>query len=318
MSSEKMILSFEQVNRNDTPVAGGKAANLGDMIQGGLPVPPGFVICSPVFRRVVREGGIADQINALLKDLDTSDIQQVQQVEAPARRLVETLPVPADVAEEIVRRYRALGENALVAVRSSSTAEDLSCASFAGQQETYLNIQGEEALLDAVRRCWSSLFTSQAIFYRCHGGFDHAQVSMAVVVQKMVNAEKSGVLFTVDPVTRNRYIMVLEAVWGLGEGIVSGAITPDHYKVDRDDLSITYQMEAVKTKMFVKGANGGVEVVDVPPEKQHRAVLTADEIAALIQMGKRVQAHFGCPQDIEWGIEGGELYLLQSRPITTL
>jgi len=318
MPSEKNILPFQQINRNDTPFAGGKGANLGDMVQAGLPVPPGYVICSAIFRRIMQESGVAVQVNAMLKDLDNSNIQQVQGIEAPIRALVESIQVPEDVTAAILEAYHTLGTDALVAVRSSSTAEDLSCASFAGQQETFLNIRGDDALLNAVRRCWSSLFTSQAIYYRCHNGFDHALVSMAVVVQKMVNSEKSGVIFTVDPVTRNPYAMILEGVWGLGEGIVSGSITPDHYKVDRDDMSILFNFVAPQTRMYVKGSTGGVEVVEVPPDQAHRPVLSEDEICKLVTLGNLVEKHFGSPQDIEWGFEAGELYLLQSRPITSL
>jgi pyruvate,water dikinase len=206
-----------------------------------------------------------------------------------------------------------------VAVRSSATAEDLAGASFAGQQETILNVTGGDDLLDAVLRCWSSLYTSQAIFYRHQRGFDGTQVSMAVVVQQMVDAEKSGVIFTVDPVTRNRFNMVIEAVWGLGEGIVSGAFTPDHYKLDRETYEVIHEFVPRKPLMYTRGSGGhGVVKSEVPSDRVSARVLADAELRELVDLGNRIEEHFGCPQDIEWGIEGGRIYLLQSRPITCL
>ncbi|MGC8837592.1 MAG: PEP/pyruvate-binding domain-containing protein [Anaerolineae bacterium] len=315
---ERACLYFGEVCRTDTPVAGGKGANLGDMAQAGLPVPPGFVICAPAYRRVVECCGLEREIAAVLSTLDRNDTRQLQEAERRIRSLFVDLPIDEALQAEILEKYRALGTDVRVAVRSSATAEDLAGASFAGQQETILNVVGEEALLDAIRRCWSSLYTSQAIFYRRERGFQDARVSMAVVVQKMVNSEKSGVTFTVDPVLRNHYEMVIEAVWGQGEGIVSGALTPDHYKVDRETYEVVYEYVARKEFMFVQDGRGGIVRAAVPPEKVSARVLTDDEIRRLVDLGNRVEAHFGSPQDIEWGIEEGEVYLLQSRPITVL
>ncbi|MBC7223571.1 MAG: hypothetical protein H5T59_04735 [Anaerolineae bacterium] len=318
MPEEKVCAYFGEVCRDDTPLAGGKGANLGDMAQAGLPVPPGFVICAPAYRRVVECCGLEAQIAEILATLDRSDTRQLREAEQRIRRLFVDLPIDDALRAEILRRYRAMGEGVRVAVRSSATAEDLAGASFAGQQETILNVAGEEALLNAIRRCWSSLYTSQAIFYRRERGFQDAQVSMAVVVQKMVNSEKSGVTFTVDPVLRNHYEMIIEAVWGQGEGIVSGAITPDHYKVDRETYEVVYEYVARKEFMFAQDGSGGVVRVELPPEKATARVLTDDEIRRLVDLGNQVEAHFGSPQDVEWGIEGGEIHLLQSRPITVL
>jgi pyruvate,water dikinase len=205
-----------------------------------------------------------------------------------------------------------------VAVRSSATAEDLAGASFAGQQETMLNVAGEEKLIEAVRRCWSSLFTAQAIFYRSQRGFDETPVSMAVVVQKMVDSEKSGVSFTVDPVLRNHYQMVIEGVWGLGEGVVSGQITPDHYKLDRETYEIVFEFLPNKKIMFCRSSHDGVEVLPVPEDRVSARVLSDGELHQLVDLGNQVEDHFGCPQDIEWAVENGVIYLLQSRPITCL
>jgi len=313
-----MCLWFSEISRNDVALAGGKGANLGDMAQAGLPIPPGFVILSSAYRRVAEAAGLGDQIARILGGLDYSESSRLQDVEHRVRALFADIPIPDDLRDEIVAHYRELGDQAAVAVRSSATAEDLAGASFAGQQETFLNVVGEDDLLRAVRGCWSSLFTSQAIFYRRQKGFDHSEVSMAVVVQKMINSEKSGVTFTVDPVMRNHFQMTIEAVWGLGEGIVSGTITPDHYKVDRETYEIVYEFVPEKQIMVCRDGNCGVITLQVPPDKAAAKVLTLDELRQLVDLGNKVERHFGCPQDIEWASEGGVIYLLQSRPITCL
>jgi pyruvate,water dikinase len=316
--SDKSCVLFGDVCRRDVPVAGGKGANLGDMAQAELPVPPGFVICAPAYREVVRNCNLTTKIEGMLAGVDHGDSAQLQAVEGQIRRLFEDIPITGELHQAIVEQYRALGENVPVAVRSSATAEDLAGASFAGQQETFLNVVGEAELLNAVRRCWSSLYTSRAIFYRQQRGFGDVEVSMAVVVQKMVNSEKSGVIFTVDPVLRNHYQMVIEAVWGLGEGVVSGTITPDHYKVDRETYEITFEFVPEKRTMFCQDGECGIIKADVPSEKVAARILTDGELHQLVDLGNKIEQHFGCPQDIEWGIENDDIYLLQSRPITNL
>lgn len=316
--SEKLCVWFDKLTRADVPLAGGKGANLGEMVQAGLPVPPGFVITAPSYRLVVETAALAGQIDDLLRDLDRDICNQLQKVEPLIRDLFTDVPIPVELEETIVSYYRELGEEAPVAVRSSATAEDLAGASFAGQQETMLNVVGAEALLRAVRRCWSSLFTAQAIFYRCQRGFDDHDVSMAVVVQKMINSAKSGVSFTVDPVLRNHYQMVIEGVWGLGEGIVSGQITPDHYKLDRETYELVFEFLPEKKIMFCQDGTSGVVKQPVPAEQVAARVLSTDELRHLVDLGNQVEDHFGCPQDIEWAVEGGVIYLLQSRPITCL
>jgi pyruvate,water dikinase len=288
------------------------------MVQAGLPVPDGFVITAPAYRQIVETAGLVDRIDDLLLDLDRNDCEALQRAEPQIRALFARVTIPAELEGIIVEHYRQLGEDAAVAVRSSATAEDLAGASFAGQQETFLNVAGEEALLDAVRNCWSSLFTAQAIFYRCQRGFDDQEVSMGVVVQKMLNPEKSGVSFTVDPVLRNRNHMVIEGVWGLGEGIVSGEITPDHYKLDRETFEIVFEFVPDKKTMFCRDRAGGVTRQSVPDEKVSARVLSDDELRRLVELGNQIEAHFGCPQDIEWGVKDGTIHLLQSRPITCL
>ncbi len=321
--SDKLIVWFDEIGRQDVPLAGGKGANLGDMVRAGMPVPPGFVITAPAYRLLIEQAGLAAQIDGLLCGLDRNACEAVQSIEPRIRELFVHIPIPGELEQAIVSSYRQLGDNEPVAVRSSATAEDLAGASFAGQQDTILNVVGEEELLQALRRCWSSLFTSQAIFYRNQRGFNDSDVSMAVVVQKMVNSEKSGVSFTVDPVFRNPYQMVIEAVWGLGEGIVSGRITPDHYKIDRETCEVTFEYVPAKTIMYSRKIQmgercGGVEVLPVPEDQTKARVLTDLHLQQLVHLGNLIESHFGCPQDIEWGIEGDTVYLLQSRPITSL
>ena len=316
--TEMMCSWFKDLSRHDVPLAGGKGANLGDMARAGLPIPPGFVICAPAYREAVHRSGIHHRINELLERLDRHDLNQLREVEPRIRSLFHRLPLSAELCRLVAEHYRALGDNVPVAVRSSATAEDLAGASFAGQQETFLNVAGEEALLDAICHCWSSLFTSQAIFYRHQRGFSDAQVSMAVAVQRMIDSTKSGVTFTADPVLKNRYYMIVEAVWGLGEGIASGAITPDHYRIDRETYEVVQEYIPEKPIMFCKDGRGGVAQLPVPPDKATARVLTAEELRRLVDLGNQIERHFGSPQDIEWGIDEGQVYLLQSRPITSL
>lgn len=317
MAELKSCYSFAEVGREDVPLVGGKGANLGEMTRQNLPVPPGFVVCSHAYRQAVEASGIDTKIKELVSEIDYKVAADLQSLEGEIHKLFSDIALLPDLQEEILASYRALGADALVAVRSSATAEDLADASFAGQQETILNVHGEEALIKAIIQCWTSLHTSQAIFYRHRQGFDNQVVSMAVVVQKMVNSEKSGVTFTIDPVSKNQYNMVVEAVWGLGEGIVSGAITPDHYKVDREDYELVHEFIAVKKVLFGRNGSQGVVECEVPEEKVKQRVLSDEEIKSIVDLGNQLETHFGCPQDIEWGIENSEIYLLQSRAITT-
>ncbi len=314
----KFCLTFSEICRDDVPQAGGKGANLGDMTCAGLPVPPGFVILSSAYRRIFEQGGLREQVMNILNSIDRSNAHALQEAEITIRRLFDGVVIDDELKSEILKHYHQLGDQVAVAVRSSATAEDMGCASFAGQQSTYLNVRGDQSLLENVVKCWSSLFTSQAIYYRFCNGFEDELVSMAVVVQKMVNAEKAGVIFTVDPIVKNPYQMIIEGVYGLGEGIVSGSITPDHYKIDRETCEVRYQFIAPKSIMIVNDGLNGVIEQEVPASMQHQPVLSEHELRTLVEMGNLVEKHFGVPQDIEWGEENGTFYLLQSRPITTL
>lgn len=311
-------IEFRNISKQDVSLVGGKGANLGEMVRAQLPVPPGFVVAAPTFQKVMEMNNLVQRINQILESVDRNDGDQVRTIEQPIRELIESAEMPEELRASLVEHYQGLGERVRVAVRSSATAEDLAGASFAGQQDTFLNTVGEEELITAVKKCWSSLYTGNAIFYREQRGFGSTPVSMAVVVQKMVDCEKSGVTFTVDPVTRNPYQCLVEGVWGLGEGIVSGAITPDHYKVDRETFEVIFSYCAPKTIMYRSKGASGVETVKVPAEIADERVLTEEELTALVRMGNRVEEHFASPQDIEWGIEDGKIYILQSRPITNL
>lgn len=315
---ERLCVLFSEICRKDVSLVGGKGANLGDLAQAGLPVPSGFIISSLAYRQVIECCRLGASIKELLSGLNYASAAQLQEAERQIRSLFENIPIDDKLRDLILDRYRSLGTDVRVAVRSSATAEDLAGASFAGQQETLLNVVGEESLLNAVRRCWSSLYTSQAMFYRHQKGFDSSCVLMALVVQRMIDSEKSGVIFTVDPVLRNQFNMIVEAVWGLGEGIVSGVITPDHYKIDRETFEVIDRLVPDKQLMFCRSGDEGIVRVDVTGDKRSAQVLTDNELKELVRLGDRVERHFGCPQDIEWAIEGGAISLLQSRPITCL
>ncbi|HYG59655.1 MAG TPA: PEP/pyruvate-binding domain-containing protein, partial [Symbiobacteriaceae bacterium] len=307
---------FAQLGKADLPLAGGKGANLGEMVQAGLPVPPGFVLLTEAYRMFVRQAGIQAAIENLANDAHPDSQESLDTTSARIRALFDGHAVPAEVAAAITEAYAALGGGP-VAVRSSATAEDLPDASFAGQQETYLNIQGPEAVVNACRRCWSSLWTGRAIAYRLKNGIAPGDVALAVVVQQLVAADVAGVLFTVDPVSGRRDRMTIDGAWGLGESVVSGVVSPDHWVADGKTGAVITEQLAAKTVMTVRTAEG-TEERPVPAGWQLLPVLDAAKVAALVDLGRRTAAYFGSPQDIEWALSGGQFYLLQSRPVTTL
>lgn len=295
---------------------GGKGANLAELARAGFAVPPGFLVSTEAYRAFVAASGIAEQIVALARAADPADPDSLERASAAIRALFERGHVPAELAEPIYVAYRRLAPgDAPVAVRSSATAEDLPGLSFAGQQDTYLNIVGENALLDAVRRCWASLWTARALGYRARNGIAPDEVALAVVVQQLIAAEVSGVLFTANPLTGRRAEIVIDASYGLGEAIVSGQVEPDHYVVDPVTWQITSRKLGAKALAIVPRAGGGTEQVARAAGAQ---ALPDAEIVALARESARVAAHFGSPQDIEWAWAGDRLWLLQSRPITSL
>jgi pyruvate,water dikinase len=296
--------------------AGGKAANLGEMLRAALPVPPGFVLTTAAYEQFVRHNTLQARIEALAAAAPADDLPALEQAARAIGALFAAGTMPPPVADALGEAYRRLG-SPRVAVRSSATAEDLAGASFAGQMESYLDVRGEEAVLAATRRCWASLWTARAISYRARQGIAPPAVRLAVVVQEMVEAESAGVLFTANPVSGHRGQMVVDAVWGLGEALVSGQATPDHWVVDAATGNVLEAHIAHKTVRTVAGPEG-THLAPLPADLQDRPVLDAGQVTALAALGRRAAAHFGAEQDVEWAFGAGRLYLVQSRPITSL
>jgi len=308
---------LDDVRSTDVGTVGGKAASLGELTAAGLPVPPGFVVTAGTYRTFIEEAGIDDELFEAV-EVDSEDSAALAEAHERAHELIMETPFPEEVKTEIIESYREVGDGeAFVAVRSSATAEDLPDASFAGQQETFLNVT-EEDLLQRVKECWASLFSQRAIYYRNQKGFPHHEVDIAVVVQQMVDAEKSGVMFTSHPSTGEKRI-IIEAAWGLGEAVVSGSVSPDNYVVDRESGEVETVTVADKKVMCVKDPDTGhTEEVEVPEEKRNERVISDEEIGELVELGEIVEDHYDTPQDVEWAIFEGEVYMLQSRPITTI
>ena len=310
------VLWLDDVRAADLDTVGGKGASLGELTGAGLPVPPGFVVSAGTYRTFIEEAGIDEELFAAM-DVDPEDTAALKEASDTAHDLIMGTPLPESVREEIVAAYREVGPDAFVAVRSSATAEDLPDASFAGQQETFLNVQ-EEQLIDRVKECWASLFSQRAIYYRERKNFPHDAVDIAVVIQEMVDAQKSGVMFTSHPSTGEDRI-IIEAAWGLGEAVVSGTVSPDNYVYDRDDAELEELTIADKKVQMIKDEETGETVeVEVEEERRNARVLKDKEIDELVELGKRVEDHYGTPQDVEWAIVDGEVFMLQSRPITTI
>ena len=324
-----LVLWFESLRKTDIPSVGGKNANLGEMTSAGIPVPPGFAITAFSYKRFIEETGIASKIYEIIKETVTNpnDPKQFEIASKKIRELVEATPMPKDIENAARSAYaemcKRIGVNdVFVAVRSSATAEDLADASFAGQQETFLNIRGPDEVIEATVKCWSSLFTPRAIFYRTEKGFAHEKVFISVGVQKMVNSRAAGVIFTINPVTGDGNQIVIEGNHGLGEAVVSGAVTPDDFVVDKKALKITDRRLAKKTIQYIRDPNTGKTVhVEVPVDKQEQPCISDDEILRLAEMAKRIEQHYGKAQDIEWAIDRdlafpGNLFIVQSRPET--
>lgn len=324
VSGPVFIRDIADIRADMLPEVGGKAANLGELSAARLPVPPGFCLTTSAYRYALSAIGMED-IFALLQDAEASDLDELNRLAARARSLVLDAGVPTDVAEAVRAAYRKLGDAAPVAVRSSATAEDLAFASFAGQQDTFLNVVGADAVLDAVSRCWASLWTDRAVSYRTTNGIDHSTVTLAVVVQEMVDSATAGVMFTANPVTGRRREAVIDASPGLGEAVVSGAVNPDQYVVDMQSNSIlkrTLGDRQVEIRSLAGGGTERIERAGGAEALENHSVqpcLSDDQIRALADLGGRVEAHYGAPQDTEWAIDSsGKLWLTQARPITTL
>ena len=344
--NDALVLVFSEIRAADLPLVGGKGANLGEMTHAGFPVPEGFCLTTQAFRRFIAACPDVDPLYDVLDSVAPDDLETVRRVGQQVRQTLLQTPVSAAVADAMRQAWQTVGVEHAYAVRSSATAEDLPGASFAGQQDTYLNVRGEAALLDAVRRCWASLFTDRAILYRCQNGFSHRDVQLAVVVQRMVMAEKSGILFTADPLTGHRHTLSIDASFGLGEALVSGLVSPDSYRVDKRTRAILERRIADKQVAIYPEKDGGTRQVTLPLERRHATVLGDEQILTLADLGCRIEAHYGAPQDIEWAIaprviasrtQSGEaicpstqeiasgaerprndIYILQARPITSL
>ena len=320
--SEAGILWIEDLRKEDIPLVGGKNANLGELHGAiGAPVPPGFAITGEMYRQFMQDAGLDVSVAALLKDLDSSNLSALLKVSEQIREMIEEIPISAHLTAQILEAYDQLANrcdkpDVLVAVRSSATAEDLPDASFAGQQDTFLNVNREE-LADRVRACWSSLFTSRAISYRDEKGFRHGDVLLSVAVMEMVQARSSGVTFTIEPVSGESNKVIINAAWGLGEAVVSGRVTPDEYIVAKDSLEILERHVAVKKEKCVRRPEGDTEYVKVPEDLQAVPALTDEEVILITEESKNIEAHYGVPQDIEWAIDDeGKLFVLQARPET--
>ncbi|MGW4210248.1 rifamycin-inactivating phosphotransferase [Lentzea sp. NPDC004789] len=311
------VLGFDEVDRTRIEVAGGKGAHLGELSRiAEVQVPPGFCVTTDAFRRVVRDTPSIEDGLRRLELHDAADQQAIRATNAQLRQAIEEAVIPGDVVAEITAAVARLGEQAACAVRSSATAEDLPTASFAGQQDTYLNVVGPEEILRHVSRCWASLFTERAVTYRLRNGFDHRRVHMAVVVQRMVFPRAAGVLFTADPATSNRKVVCVEAGFGLGEALVSGLINPDVYRL-RDGEIVERTVGAKKLAIRAL-PSGGTQEQAVDPAQREQAALTDDEVLRLAALGRRIEQHFGRPQDIEWCLDDDGFHVVQSRAITTL
>lgn len=310
-----MVMDFEEIRKDDVMVAGGKGANLGEMSAAGIAVPDGFVITADAYRAFLKENGLEEVFENELKKAGKDETGLLEAAKK-FRELIGCGKLPEKVESAIREKYKQLGEQARVAVRSSATAEDLPDASFAGQQETYLNVRGIDEVLMQVRRCYASLWGNRAVCYRCNQGYDQLSVALAVVIQRMVESEKAGVLFTVNPVTQNREEMQINASYGLGESVVSGRVTADSYICSKQGTVKSFQIGSKETQIIY--ADKDTKEISVSAKLQSERCLNDQEIAVLCAEAVKVEKHYGCPMDIEWAIRDGHVYILQARAITTL
>ncbi len=311
----EIIREFKRLGKNDAALAGGKGASLGEMTQAGIPVPPGFVILSESFEKFIEETGIKSDIDAILHKVNTEDISTVEFASESIKEIILSREMPKDIEKEILSNFIKLGAK-FVAVRSSATAEDSASAAWAGQLDSFLNTTSS-SLLENVKKCWASLFTPRAIFYRFEKNLHTTKISVAVVVQKMIESEVSGIAFSVHPVTQDYNQLIIEAGLGLGEAIVSGQITPDSYVVEKDKMMILEISVSEQEKALVKKSEGGNEWISIV-EKGKAQKLSGKEIISLSELIIKIEKHYGFPCDVEWARESGKFYIVQSRPITTL
>ncbi|AJH00507.2 phosphoenolpyruvate synthase [Clostridium beijerinckii] len=311
------VLSFQEIDKTKISMVGGKGANLGELSRiTEILVPEGFCVTTEAYKKITEDN---EELKGLLDELShfvVEDIEKIREISSEIRKVIEEITIPEVINEEIARFILRLGEKDSYAVRSSATAEDLPTASFAGQQDTYLNIIGKESILKHIRKCLASLFTERAVIYRIQNGFDHNKVHLSVVVQRMVFPKAAGILFTADPINCNRKVVSIDASFGLGESLVSGLVNADNYRV-RNDKIVDKKISTKKLGIYAL-KDGGTEELEIEPERQNSQVLTDEQILRLTHMGRKIEEHFGCPQDIEWCLDNDTFYIVQSRPITTL
>jgi pyruvate, water dikinase len=320
MIKKPLVAFFKDIDKSDLPLVGGKGANLGEMTQAGFPVPNGFAVTVPSYELFLTESGLADEINELLKKTDHNNADQLTHSSEVIQKKILNSKVPDEVSKEVIKAYKKLSgafKKALVAVRSSATAEDLPGASFAGQQATFLNIKGEANLLESVKECWASLFTARAIFYREENKISHNKVKISVIVQKMIQSEVSGVMFSINPVTNEKDRIVVESVWGLGEMIVQGSVVPDTYVVQKETFAILSKEISDQAIQLIRKGPKTLEL-EVPKKWRDIQKISDDEIVKLAKIADKLQRHYYFPQDIEWAKEGKNLYIVQTRPVTTI
>jgi len=311
------VLSFEELEDTQLLLVGGKGLNLGKLSRMvGIQVPEGFCVTTAGYQHAIGQNETYHALLAQLIMLKAEDREQIGEISRKIRQLIMEVAIPSAVVTAVTHYHSRLGSEYAYAVRSSATAEDLPHASFAGQQDTYLNIIGVDAILQHISKCWASLFTDRAVIYRMHNGFDHSQVYLSVIVQKMVFPEASGVLFTADPMTSNRKLLTIDASFGLGEALVSGLVSPDCYKVQEEEI---VDKRIATKKLAVYGLQeSGTETRQLDPDQQKAQTLTEQQILQLALIGRQIEAYFGSPQDIEWCLADDTFYIVQSRPITTL
>ncbi len=322
-----LVCWLEECRKDSVPLVGGKCSSLGELINAGVRVPPGFALTTEGFRRFMADAGIAREVNALVSRVDVKDLDALEQVSTQVREAIESSPFSTELEDLIAERYRTLGVRCCmpavpVAVRSSATAEDLPGASFAGQQDTYLWIRGVDEVLQHIRRCVSSLYTGRAIAYRANRGLTDDQMAISVGVQKMAKATTAGVMFTIHPANGDQSVIVIDSNFGFGESVVSGEVTPDHFVVNKVTLDIIDRVIAQKQICYtVDPRTQSSRQMEVPYERQRVQSLIDDEITELAWMGKQIEKHYGRPMDIEWAVDkdlpaGGNIFILQARPET--
>ncbi|MDH5160577.1 phosphoenolpyruvate synthase [Heyndrickxia oleronia] len=312
-----LVLDFQEIEKTQLSLVGGKGLNLGELSKiQGIQVPEGFCITTVGFQKAIEQNDAYHALLNQLKMLQVEDRAQIGEISRKIRQILLEVEIPSDVVKAVTHYLSQFGEEHAYAVRSSATAEDLPHASFAGQQDTYLNIIGKEAIMQHISKCWASLFTDRAVIYRMQNGFDHSQLYLSVIVQKMVFPQASGILFTADPITSNRKLLSIDASFGLGEALVSGMVTADCYKVREEEI-IDKRIATKKLAIYAR-EEGGTKTEQIAPDQQKTQTLTNEQILKLAHIGRKIEAYFGCPQDIEWCLVDDTFYIVQSRPITTL